>query len=101
MTLCVLLIRGVAILATRGAFRIGYKFRCGNYKLPISVGRYLAGNDQRLCNLCSTGDQSDQYNYVLVCPSLIEERSKYIRRYYRTRHNTLKMNQLFNVPNVK
>ena len=77
------------------------KFRCGNHKLPISVGRYLPGNAQRLCHLCNTGDQGDEYHYVLVCPSLMEERSKYIKRYFRIRPNTLKMNQLFNVHNVK
>ena len=47
------------------------------------------------------GDQGDEYHYVLVCPSLMEERSKYIKRYFRIRPNTLKMNQLFNVHNVK
>ena len=47
------------------------------------------------------GDQGDEYHYVLVCPSLMEERSKYIKRYFRIRPNTLKMNQLFNGHNVK
>ena len=50
------------------------QFRCGNRKLPISVGRYLSGNAQMLCSLCDTGDQGDEYHYVLVCPSLLEER---------------------------
>ena len=93
------------------------KFRCGNHKCPIyvgrylcwslsllvviSVGRYLPGNAQRLCHLCNTRDQGDEYHYVLVCPSLMDERSKYIKRYFRIRPNTLKMNQLFNVHNVK
>ena len=53
--------------------------RCGNHKLLISIGRYLPGNDQRLCNSCNTGDGGDEYHYVLVSPSLIEERSKYIK----------------------
>ena len=33
------------------------------------------------------GDQGDEYHYVLVCPSLMEERSKYIKRYFRIRPN--------------
>ena len=41
-----------------------YKFRCGNKTLHISVGRYLPGKAQMLCNLCNTAERGDEYHFV-------------------------------------
>ena len=44
------------------------KFRSGNHKLPIEVGRW---NDtdlqERKCNLCQTSSIGDEMHYILEC----------------------------------
>ncbi len=78
------------------------KFRCGNHKLPISECRYQENvSDMKRCTHCDRNDQGDEFHYILVCPFLQNTRKKFVKQYYYTRPNTLKMNQLFNVQNVK
>ena len=43
------------------------RFRCGNHKLPISVGHYLQWDAPKPCPLCDTGDEGDECHYVLFC----------------------------------
>ena len=47
------------------------------------------------CPFCDMGP-GDELNYVLVCPIFSDDRRKYVKRYYFTRPNCLKMSQLFN-----
>ena len=78
------------------------KFRCGNHKLPIMTGRYQDIERQdRLCNLCLNQQLGDEYHYLFECTSVEAERKLYLKPYYRIRHNTLKMEQLFNSENSK
>ena len=77
------------------------KFRCGCHKLPISVNKYVDSDDPKLCTLCDRNEQGDEYHYVLVCPKFMDERKRYLKRYYHDRPSTVKMNLLFNSRNVK
>ena len=71
-----------------------------NY-LWISAGHYLPGDALRTCNLCNTEDQGDEFHFVFVCLSLMEERLKYIKRHHRVKPNTFLMNELFNVHSIE
>ena len=77
------------------------KFRCGNHNLPISDRRYLPFQNPKLCNLCQLQEQGDEYHYILKCPFFMETRRMYVKRYYYTRPNCLKFNQLFSSNNIK
>ena len=77
------------------------RFRCGNHKLPAAEGRYLHNGETKICTLCNSHDQGDEFHYLFVCPSLSNSRSSYIKKYYYTRPNTLKMNELLNIRNPK
>jgi hypothetical protein len=78
------------------------KFRCGNHKLPVSDSRYQHNpTNTKRCTLCHLNEQGDEFHYVLVCPILHDSRKNLLKKYYYTRPNVLKLNQLFNVENVK
>ena len=72
------------------------KFRCANHKLPVVTGRY-DGIDRnvRFCTLCDNSNIGDEYHYLYECPTLCEKRRNYLKKYYRTRPNTIKTNELF------
>lgn len=77
------------------------RFRCGNHRLPVKQQRYLTTNDYLPCPLCESNEPGDEFHYTLVCPAFSLMRSKYLKRYYYTRPNTLKLCQLFNTKNSK
>ena len=70
------------------------RFRCGSHRLPIADRRYDDSQPIKTCPKCNTQDQADEFHYALVCPSLTGFRDMYINKYYSTRPNTLKFNQL-------
>ena len=75
------------------------KFKCANHHLPIVEGRY--GNtpiDERKCTLCRTDEIGDEFHYLFNCKFFQIQRIKYIRRYYYTQPNTIKLTQLFESP---
>ena len=72
------------------------RFRCGNHRLPIKEARYNS-NKEYVCTLCDSNEPGDEYHYVLVCQALRQSRKRFLKSYYYTRPNVLKLNQLFNV----
>ena len=78
------------------------KFRYGSHRLPINTGRFVNVNrDERICGLCTEQKRGDEFHYLFDCQALKVERSECLKKYYRTRPNTLKMEQLFNSKNKK
>ena len=72
------------------------KFRCGNHRLPVVTGRYYnIDRKSRVCTLCKSNFLGDEFHYIFECSAFNELRIKYVKRYFRIRPNTLKMNQLF------
>ena len=73
------------------------KFRSGNHKLPIEVGRW---NDtdlqERKCNLCQTSSIGDEMHYILECPFFQAQRKALVDQYYYKRPNILKYKELLN-----
>lgn len=78
------------------------KFRCGNHRLPIVTGRFNGIDRQnRICQLCNLNKIGDEFHYLFECPNIETSRKKYLKKYYRSRPNTLKMYQLFNTNSPK
>ena len=77
------------------------RFRCGNHKLPVANNRYSDAQGHIHCTRCNNNDEADEYHYTLVCPSFSSLRELYIKRYYFTRPNSLKFEQLFNAESKK
>ena len=76
------------------------KYKCGNHKLPIVVGRY--NNvliDDRKCELCHQNDIGDEFHYLFMCPFLHETRKRFIKKYYYVNPSAFKMTQLFTCMN--
>ena len=71
------------------------KFRLGNHKLPIEVGRYTGvPRAERLCVFCNENSVGDEYHLLLECTAVADIRHKYIPRYFTTGPNILKFEQL-------
>jgi hypothetical protein len=75
-------------------------FRCRNHKLPISQNRYN-DNIPNVCTLCNANEVGDEFHYIFKCTNFIDERKKYIKKYYYNRPNTLKFSELFNTSKLK
>ena len=72
------------------------KFKCGNHKLPIVVGRYTGiPKTERLCNLCDTKSLGDEFHYIFQCTAFKKERTTYINKHFLKHPKTLKMEILF------
>ena len=72
------------------------RFRCGNHKLPIVVGRYTGiPKTERLCNLCDAKSLGDEFHYIFQCTAFKKERSTYINEKFLKHPNTLTMEILF------
>ena len=75
--------------------RILLLFKTRNHRLPVEIGRWHSVSaHERVCPYCV--DIGDEYHYLLICPTFTNERKMYIKRYYYTRPNTLKLSELFN-----
>ena len=62
------------------------RFRCSAHKLAVERLRPTHTRDQRLCIYCKkqgTETVEDEYNFLLVCPLYSDERSIYIKKYYK------------------
>ena len=72
-----------------------FKFRTGNHKLPVEVGRWDGTpiNDRK-CSLCTLNDVGDEYHYLLQCPYFNTQRQLYIKPYYIRRPNMVKFCEL-------
>lgn len=77
------------------------KFRTGNHKLPIAKARYMARPVDVSCNFCNSNDMCDEFHVLFICKHFEEKRKLYMKKYFYTRPNTLKMHTLFNTSDVK
>ena len=72
------------------------KYRCGNHKLPMVIGRYNnVPRNERICKLCTNQNIGDEFHYVFECNFFANERKKYLDAKFRVRPNVFKMEQLF------
>lgn len=72
-----------------------FKFRTGNHKLPIEVGRWEGtAINERICSLCNLNDTGDEYHYLLKCPYFKPQRELLIKPYYIRRPNMLKFGEI-------
>ena len=77
------------------------KFRCKNNKLPINKYRFDKTNIDKSCQLCNIGDLGDEFHYLFKCKHFEKDRKLFLAEYYFKRPNTLKMNELFNLDDIK
>ena len=71
------------------------RFRTGNHKMPIEVGRWNNIDiDDRKCNLCTTNSIGDEFHYLLECPYFKHDRRRLIPAFYFERPNMLKFRNL-------
>ena len=72
------------------------RFRCGNNKLPIVVGRFNGtARTERYCELCCTNSIGDEFHYIFQCKTFEKDRSIYINAKFSKHPNTLAMEKLF------
>ena len=77
------------------------RFRTRNHKLPVETGRWASiPLNERKCHLCHS-DIGDEFHYLLVCNNFNADRRKYLKRFYYTRPNTFKLEQLLNTQNTE
>ena len=71
------------------------KFRCRNNKLPCNINRFAdrSNNANTLCNQCNV--LGDEFHFLFNCTKFHIDRCKYIKKYYRIRPSTYKMQELF------
>ena len=75
--------------------------KCCNHKLPIVSGRYRnISLEDRTCSLCHLNDVGNETHYLFICPYFINSRKKYIKRYYYTNVNAIKIGELFGTRNM-
>ena len=55
---------------------------------------------ERTCHLCNV-ELGDEYHYLFSCKSFNQERTTYLKPYYRHKPSTYKMHELMNSRNVK
>ena len=78
------------------------KFRIMNHKLPIENGRFESiDRFSGVCTLCNSNSLDDEFHYLFDCQYFIEDRNKYVQRYYCRNSNVLKLAQLMNSRLVK
>ena len=75
------------------------KFRLSNHKLPIHSQRFLGiRRDERLCEICETGEIGDEFHYLFNCRNerIVQERIKNLNTYFLYRPNVVKYQSLMN-----
>ena len=72
------------------------RFRCGNSKIPIVLGRYSNQPiDECLCDLCNSGDVGDEFHYVMKCRFFHADRINLIPYYYWRNPSVITFELLF------
>ena len=57
------------------------RFRCGNHKLMIEVGRHFGiPHEDRICRDCDLNDLGDEFHFVMKCPKYDDIRRQFIPR---------------------
>ena len=78
------------------------RFRAGNHKLPITLGRYNnIERHARLCQLCPSQEIGDEIHYLPNCPLFTVERTALIKPYYLRGEREERISELFNTTNRK
>ena len=80
------------------------QLRLSSHCLHIETGRYGKNRierNERVCQMCSTGDIEDEYYFVFICDIYNELRIKYISTYYRRNPSVAKFIALMNSDNSK
>ena len=77
------------------------KFRLGSSTIPVARLRFSDLDRVELkCDFCDS-EIGDEFHLLLCCKNLSHIRVKYIKKYYFTRPNTIKFNQLMNCTGVE
>ena len=72
--------------------KIFIAFRTRNHRLPIETGRWASISlKDRICHLCNA-DIGDEYHYIMSCKYFKSLRNNYIKNYYLSNPNVLKLN---------
>ena len=72
------------------------KYRCSNTNIPSISGRYQNLDlHERVCILCPNNQIGDEFHYIFECPFFSNERSRYLKKHFRTRASAFKMGILF------
>ena len=78
------------------------KFKCANHYMPIVAGRFAnIPIDERKCTLCERNEIGDEFHYLLKCNFFNSQRIKYIKKYYYTKPNMIKMQQMFESSDIQ
>ena len=78
------------------------RFRAGNHKLPITIGRYRnIERQERLCELCLNQSIGDEVHYIRDCTFFTVERRALIKPYYLRGERAERISELFNTSNHK
>ena len=75
------------------------KFRFSNHKLPIHSQRFLnIPRDERVCELCETGELGDEFHYLFNCKDerIMRERVNALTPYFHNKPNAFKYHALIN-----
>ena len=69
-----------------------FKIRTANHKLPVESGiwNHIPYNE-RYCTQCTNRDLGDLYHYLFICDNFKEQRTKYLKRFYFTHPNMIKI----------
>ncbi|MEW8548622.1 MAG: reverse transcriptase family protein [Candidatus Thiodiazotropha sp.] len=71
------------------------RFRTGNHKMPIEIGRWNNIDiDQRKCLLCEKNSIGDEFHYLLECTFFKQARQSLVPYVYYNRPNILKFQEL-------
>lgn len=85
-------------------FRVAMtKLRVASHRLEIEVGRWARPNrvpiDERKCRHCNKLE--DEYHFLLECVLYADLRKQYIKKYFWTRPNMLKLKELMSTRNKR
>ena len=75
------------------------KLRFSNHKLPIHSQRFLnIPRDERVCEICETGELGDEFHYLFNCKNerVMRERKNALTQYFNNRANAYKYHALMN-----
>ena len=76
------------------------KFRCRNLKFPNNINRFGVDDNDKLCNICTSGNVGDEYHYLFDCNYFNHYRSMYVLPHIIRHSSDSKMLDLFKSDNV-
>ena len=82
----------------RSCLKVLTQLRLSAHSLCIQTGRYGRNRSERqdrLCNICDSGDVEDEFHFILKCKIYMIVRRRYIDAFYYKRASMFKLCQLF------